>query len=207
MPNFLAFYNRGHCTTGAPNNCILASHLICSCGFSQSTIFPVSFCKLFIHLNWMFIGGCYWGPWHVSSGGMLIGLAVGSWEWASSSSWTSLSDLYSHVFSSFHVGFNCTDTLQRVYTSTFGPYYFFLNMIISDVFLIHSLYILEASVTFIYFYTQFRKVHFKELLWLYYMKSLVMSKNFSTKILYTQKIFIYLCQLVRSVHVFNKLLS
>ena len=205
MPNFLAFYNRVHCTTGAPNNWILAYHLICSCGFCQSTIFPVSFCNLFIHLNWMFIGYCYWGQWHVSSGGMLIGLAVGSWKGAPSS-WTSLCDLYSHVFSSFHVGFNCTDTLQRVYTSAFGPYFFFFfNMIISDVFHIHSLYILEACVTFIYFYTQFRKVHFKELLWLYYMKSLVMSKNFSTKILYTHKMFI--CQLVRSVHVFNKLPS
>ena len=52
LPDFLAFYNIGLCTTGAPNNCSSVSHLICFCGYSQSkNNFPLSLHKFYIHLN------------------------------------------------------------------------------------------------------------------------------------------------------------
>ena len=35
LPDFPTFYNMGQCSTDAPNNCNLASHFTCFCGYSQ----------------------------------------------------------------------------------------------------------------------------------------------------------------------------
>ena len=151
LPDFLAFYNIGQCTTGASSNCSPVCHLICFCGYSQSNnFFLLSLRKFCIHLNWHFYLLAIRDHDMSLLGDAIMDFVLSSWG-ASSFSWTTLTctSTFYHLSTSILVVWtHCSvSVLQFLCPRVFIKIWLYhMSVMIRD-----SVYILETCVTFIDF--------------------------------------------------------